>query len=220
MTNNIIKMDMKEAQEYLLFVSEILGELIWNRTVFLDFWGALKEQNCKRNFFTDWAFQNYYKIMILNLCKILEPRKYDIDKCTLRHFIICMKNTDTGNYQMLESAMREATIENHNTRTGECEIEDVSRLMMEGFKQIDFDNDLNVIVSMHEKLEKYRNKKLCHNQKFSIDEKSLPSVNELHACIDVLEKKFKDYFHLFRMGISYDNLKTPNKYGNFKLYLK
>lgn len=218
--NNIKKITVREAKDYLYFINNILVEMLWKRAVFIDFITALDKQKTQRNVFTTWAIQNYYSDLVLNLCKLLEPKKDNKNECTLRHFINTIKDKKHGNYQMMEEKMMSETIVITNITDGSKKIDNIGGIMLHQFHNIDLDKDLECIQTIHSKLKDYRDKKLCHNDKQELDESTLPNIEELHTYIDEIKDIFIKYFHVFfRQGIDYSDLER-NKYGKFHLFLE
>lgn len=208
-------MTLEEAKEYLHFVDNVLGQLIFERQCCLDFHNALIAQKAKLNLFISWALGNYHRNLIMNLCKILEPRKDDKDKHTLRFFVQFCKD----NHQLLEETMQKATVTFTDITTSETHEYSIGPEMLETLHNIDFDADLAKIDVMHKKLKRCRDKRLAHNYKTD-KEIPFPPIDTLHNFIDVIEQMMVTYHHLFREGVDYNSLKHPNRYGNFILHLK
>lgn len=72
---NLYSISYKTAKEYLDFINEVFSELEHKRKTYLDFHHALIEQKANQNLFISWCMDNYYKTLVLNLCKLIEPRK-------------------------------------------------------------------------------------------------------------------------------------------------
>ena len=216
--SSLYKISYSESKEYLEFVDQIFSEIEFSKQIYIDFRDALVMQKAKQNFFISWCMSNYYNCVILSLCKLLEPRKNDRNKYTLKHFVNLIKYKP--NYEMLKSEYDSKVIELHNIHTGETEKISVAKEYLELLKSIDFDNDLEHIEKMHNKICDYRNKRLCHNEKINSDFAKLPGIDELHKYIEEIEEMMTKYFGLFGVGMSYKNLKTPNIYFNFHLFLK
>ncbi len=210
-------MDIENSIDYLNSLDDILTELILNRTCYLDFNNALIEQKAKQNNFISWCLSNYYKVTVINLCKLLEPRGSDNNKRTLRYFVNFWKKQK--NYEVLKSSMENAVIEYHEPDTGKVYTEDISQDMLRYLASISLENDLIKIQSMHTKLKTLRDKKLVHNDYVDFDIDS-PRIVELHNFIDEVEAMIKSYYRLFRQGITYENLKQSPRYGKFTLRLK
>ncbi len=208
-------MTLKEAKDYLHFVDNVVGELILNRQCCLDFHNALVAQKANNNIFITWALGNYHKVLILNLCKILEPAIYDKRKRTLRYFI----NWCRDNYSLLEETMQKATITMTDVTTGAKSELPIGDEMMAALKSINFDSDLLKIEEFHQKLKAYRDKQLAHN--YETDEKVImPEIQDMHRFIDDIEEMMITYHHLFREGLDNSGLKHPYKYGKFTLFLE
>lgn len=216
--NNVKKITIPKAKEYLDFISDCLTDILVTRRVFMDLDLALREQKAKENMFTNFILRLYYSYLVLNLCKLLEYKSKN--QYTLRHFINTIKNTKCGNYQMFEESMRNTTIDMHELGTNAIKKMSIGELMLKEFKQIDFDADLNFIESIYNRMKNYRDKKLCHNDKDYVDDGALPSIDELHDAIDKIKNIFVKYFHIFRIAMVYDDLDRPHRYNNFKLFLK
>ncbi len=201
-------MNISEIKLYLEKVANVLGNILLKRQIFINFYCHLKPENTT-NLFVSWCVQNYRDVLVLNLCKLLEPRKAD-KKYTLQYFVNFCK--EPKNYKMLEKYMR------HNRRVYHSGITiDFSREMLELLKSIDFDNDLTEIKNMLEKLKNYRDKCLCHNDANN-DNIEKPDIKEMHDFVDKIDKMISIYFKMFR--VSYDNSMLQNlKYNNFELFL-
>lgn len=217
MPDSIQVLTMEEIKEYLKIIDDLFCLLLVDRSIFQDFHNALIEQKARNNLFINWAVRNYYNILVLNLCKLLEPRKTDTNKYTLKNFINNIK--DPKNYNMLEDVMKNSQIDVHDIGTGEKISRSIGEQMLKTLHDIDFEADLEYVENVHATLSDFRNKRLCHNSKECIDE-IVPTIEELHKVIDRLEKIFVKYFHLCRQGIDYRGLKGPNHYNNFVLNLK
>ena len=213
---NIFPIAFEEAKEYLEQIHEILLNLAVGKQVFDDYTSALEAQHAKNNEFINWTIRNYYKVTILDLCKLVEKRKTDEERWTLQHFINLLR--DPLNYQMLETHMKSATVPVTNLETGEISQLDVGTEKLEILKKINFQNDLDIIEDIHGKLKGYRNHKLCHNHP-NVDALSI-KICELHDFIEKLIRIFERYFHVFGVSVDYDSIKKSNYYGNFHLYLK
>ncbi len=207
-------MTLKEAKRYLHFVDDVLGRLIFERQCCLDFHNALIAQKANNNMFISWVLENYHRNLIMNLCKILEPRKNDKHKCTLRFFVQFCKD----NYPLLEKTMQKATVTFTDITTGESHERSIAPEMLTVLHNINFEADLTLIDKMHRKLKRCRDKRLAHNYKMA-SKIPFPPIDELHGFIDIIEKMMVTYHHLFREGIDNSNLKHPNRYGDFSLHL-
>lgn len=216
--NNVNKITIPKAKEYLNFIDNILTDLLVTRRIFMDFDCALIEQKAKQNLFTNFVLRLYYQYLILNLCKLLEYKSKN--QYTLRHFINTIKNTECGNYQMFEEFMREATIDMHELGTNNIKKMKIGDLMLKEFKEIDFDADLDFVESIYNRIKDFRNKRVCHNDIDYVEQEHLPSIDELHNAIDKIKNMFVKYFHIFRIAMVYDDLDRPQRYSNFKLFLK
>lgn len=213
-------MTINETKEYLESIEEVLTQLLIDRQIFLDFHNALINQKAKNNPFIQWCLRNYFKAIVLNLCKILEPAKNDPRKHTLRHFINSWKGaTDRAR---LEEHLKRATITFTDIDTGEMHEESIADSMLAQLREIDFDADLEKVESMHNKLKDYRNTQLCHNDCSKPDStnQDVPAIAEINDFISEIESIIGKYFHIFcREGYVYDALKTPQIYRNFNLHL-
>ena len=214
---NLYSISYESAKEYLEFVEQVFINIEVKKQICIDFHNALLEQKAKQNLFISWCMSNYYDCLILNLCKLTEPRKNDKNKYTLKHFINLLKYKP--NYDMLVHNLQQKTVDVHNMNTGKIEKESVAEEYLRRLKAIDFAQDLDEIDKIHKKISEYRNKKICHNEKTMLTTQELPSIDELHVDIEKIEKLMKSYFSLFGIHIIYDSLKTPNFYNNFKLSL-
>ena len=217
MTDSVQPLTMEEVKEYLEIIDDLFCKILVDRSIFQDFHNALIEQKARNNLFINWVAKNYYNILVLNLCKLLEPRKTDSNKYTLKNFINSIK--DPNNYNMLEDAMRKSQIDIHDIGTGAIKKRSIGDQMLKTLYDIDFKADLECVEKTHAKLTDFRNKRLCHNSKECINE-IVPTIEELHLVIDRLEEMFVKYFHLCRLGIDYRGIKGPNRYNNFILHLK
>lgn len=216
--NNIYNLPYNDLKEYLCFIEHIFDEIEFDMQIYKDFNNARITQQIKPNYFIYWCIRNYYKSLVLNLCKLLEPRKDDKNKFTLTHFIDLLKYEP--NLQTLKEEFKQKTIKHYDIRTGETEEENVEHIYLEQLNNINFDNDAKEIEKIHRKIKDFRNKKLAHNDKKYDGTKLLPSVNELHNDVQKIELIFKTYFSLFGIGVNYDSFKSPNFYGNFQLNLR
>ena len=89
--NNIYNLPYNDLKEYLCFIEHIFDEIEFDMQIYKDFNNARITQQIKPNYFIYWCIRNYYKSLVLNLCKLLEPRKDDKNKFTLTHFIDLLK---------------------------------------------------------------------------------------------------------------------------------
>ena len=216
--SNIYLSSYNDLKEYLYFIASILDEIEFDMQIYKDFSDAITKQQAKQNYFISWCVRNYYKSLVLNLCKLLEPRKDDRNKFTLKHFINLLKYEP--NLKTLKEEFKQKTIQHHNIRTGETEEENVEHIYLEKLNSINFDNDVKDIEKIHNKIKNFRNKNLVHNDKEYDSTKLLPSIDELHDDVQKIESIFKTYFSLFGIGVNYDGFKSPNFYGNFQLNLR
>lgn len=214
--NNLSAISYEDARDYLKDVDQVFCELELKRQVFSDFYKALTEQKAKGNPFISWCMDNYYNVLVLNLCKLLEPGKGDQKKHTLKHFICLLKYAP--NYEMLKNELEKKTIDIHMD-TGEIEKESVAWIYLERLQKINFDEDIKKIEAIHNRIKDFRNKKLCHNEKTNDNFDILPGINELHRNIDEIEVLMKRYYELFGTCVVYRELEKPNHYGNFSLHL-
>ena len=210
-------MTIDETKEYLDSIMQVVSELLIKRQIFLDFYNALTSQHADNNLFVCWCLENYRDIAILNLCKILEPRKDDIRKRTLRYFINFWQQPE--NYNTLRLYLKGLHIVLHDRATGEEHIMSIADDMLAELDAIDFKNCLVKVQTIHDRLKIYRNTKLCHNDCREI-EVVLPQINEINEFITEIEDMIVKYFHIFcRRAIVLDNLKMPQVYANFNLHL-
>jgi len=206
-----------DTKEYLESIATVFVELLVDRQVFLDFEKVLVEQNAKNNLFIYWCIRNYQKVTILNLCKILEPRKDDSRKRTLRYFVNFWKQPNS--YELLKSHLEKATITSHNRHTGETHVIPIGNHLLSDLQKIDFESDITRIQAIHEELKTYRDTQLCHNDCREIDI-VLPQIRKINGFSDELEKMIINYFYIFcRHGYVFDDLKRPQSYHNFNLHL-
>lgn len=214
--NNIKQLSYQEMCDYLSFLDKTIFDLVERRKVYLDVHAALIEQRAKMNNFIYWIMNNYYQVLILTLCRILEAKTYDSERKTLRHFINSLKHE--SNYQIIKQQINVAQIDYHYDN-GDIEYEDISENMLKILNSIDFDRDITDIEIMHNKLKNIRDKQIAHLT--NVDETMLnrPEIIEMHQYIDKIIEKLKKYHVLFRHGIDYgENVK--NTYVNFKFELK
>ena len=209
-------MIIEDLKQHLEEVDKIfLNNILIKKTVCLDFHRALKEQKSEYNLFIYWVFTNYQDIITLDLCKILEEKKQNY---TLTNFIKdLIKNYDSftkkireSNNELIEEIKKNfPNVDNYDPKIPEFNIP-VS----------DFEYDLEQIKNIHNTLIKYRNKKLCHNDK-SIEQKDLlpENIKKLHSYIDEIENIIIKYLRIFNLYVDNNNLKKIN-YNNFKLELK
>lgn len=209
---------ISEVDDYLRFITDTLVEILVNRRVFMDFDQTLRTRKTKGNKFISFVVRLYYNQLILNLCKLLEYKTQN--QSTLRHFINTIKDVDSGNYHMLENCMRNATIDMHDIDDHSVKKMSIGEMMLAELKQIDFEADLSFIESIYDRMQEYRNKRLCHNDKDYSSSDTLPDIDELHAAVDKLKMMFVTYFHICRKGIDFSNLDRPNRYGDFTLFMK
>ncbi|MBE6461512.1 MAG: hypothetical protein E7006_01565 [Alphaproteobacteria bacterium] len=116
MSDSVQPLTMEEVKEYLEIIDDLFCKILVDRSIFQDFHNALIEQKARNNLFINWVAKNYYNILVLNLCKLLEPRKTDSNKYTLKNFINSIK--DPNNYNMLEDVMRKSQIDIRDIGTG------------------------------------------------------------------------------------------------------
>ena len=214
--HNIKSSSYQEMCNYLHFLDETIFDLVEKRKVYLDAYTALIEQKARKNDFVYWMINNYYQTIILTLCRVLEPKKDDHERKTLRYFIHSLK--DDRNYKIIKQAADTAQIEFHDLN-GDIECEDISGEMQKILNSIDFDQDITDIEAMYDKLKKIRNKKLAHLTDVIIKEEDRLKIIELHQFIDKIIEITKKYHALFRFGVDYGE-NEKNNYFNFKLVLK
>lgn len=214
--NNIKNISVNEAKEYLDFITNALTELILNRQVYLDVHNALIAQKASNNKLISWMMRNYYQILILNLCKLVEPKQEDDDRKTLKHFINLCK--DPINWNTIKDARLSTKQYITDIDTGEILDLDLSYEINQVFEDIDFDGDLIKIENIHQRLKPYRDKEISHLTEIN-NVRDL-SFKELHSFIDDIEDIMKKYYRMFGTAIIFDNLKTPNFYFNFSLNLR
>lgn len=216
MANNIKPLSYQEMCNYLHFLDGTIFDLVENRKVYLDVYTALIDQKAKKNDFVYWITNNYYQTIILTLCRILEAKKDDKERKTLKHFIHSLKYEN--NYKIIKYMVDTAQIEHHDLN-GDIEYEDISGEMQKILDSIDFDRDITDIEAMHNRLKTIRNNKLAHLTDVIIEKEDRPEIIELHQYIDKIIEMAEKYHSLFRSGINYrENAK--NNYFNFKLMLK
>lgn len=87
-----------EAKDILDFITCTLDNLIINRQIYLDFHNALIKQKANENNFIRWAMSNYYQVLILNLCKLFEPKKSARKDAHYDIFLICVRNRKIGKH--------------------------------------------------------------------------------------------------------------------------
>lgn len=214
--NNIKNISVNEAKEYLDFITNALTELILNRQVYLDVHNALIAQKASNNKLISWMMRNYYQILILNLCKLVEPKQEDDDRKTLKHFINLCK--DPINWNTIKDARLSTKQYITDIDTGEILDLDLSYEINQVFEDIDFDGDLIKIENIHNNLKPYRDKKISHLTEINVENDL--GFGELHSFIDVIEEIMIKYYRMFGTAVVFDNLKIPNYYLNFSLYLK
>lgn len=199
-------MTFEGAKDYLLNVANIHGNIILHREIYNDFCNNL-DPDKTHNLFVGWCIQNYRDCLLLNLCKMLEPKNND-NKYTLRFFISwCIQN-----YNAIEKQMATAKrIWSSGT------IEDLSEVMMKKLKEINFAADRDKIDIMLNKLKTYRDKRLCHSDVDGIDLLP-PEIKEMHQFVDELDKMIIRYFGLFRQAVCNDGI-TNIKYNDFTLHM-
>ena len=219
--SNKRKITIKDAEEYLNFILNTLCELIINRQIYLDVHNALIAQKANQNRFISWMMNNYYKVLILNLCKLLEKKRKrdynDKKQKTLKDFILVCRNPE--NWETLKSFRLAKRYEITSVDTGEVSYLDFSNLIKNAFDNADVEGDLQKIDDIHEKLKLFRDKKIAH----LTDERDIEMLNfsELHDFIDIIEEIVKKYYStFFARGICIDILKRSYCYNNFSLILK
>lgn len=214
--DNIKPLTYQEMFDYLSFLDKTIFDLVERRNVYLDVHSALIEQKAKMNNFIYWIMNNYYQTLILTLCRILEAKKDDDERKTLKHFINSLKYE--SNYKIIKNKVDTAQIDYH-CDNGDIDYEDISEEMQKILDAIDFGEDIVDIDTMHNKLKNIRNKELAHLTGVEIRKEDRPEINELHQYIDKIVKMAKKYHALFRCGIDYGE-NEKNNYLNFKLELK
>ena len=214
--HNIKPLSYQEMCNYLHFLDETIFDLVEKRKVYLDVYTALIEQKARKNNFVYWMINNYYQTIILTLCRVLEPKKDDHERKTLKHFIHSLK--DDRNYDIIRQAADTAQIELHD-HNGDIECEDISGEMQKILNSIDFDQDITDIEAMYDRLKTIRNKKLAHLTDVIIKEEDRLKIIELHQFIDKIIEMAKKYHALFRFGVNYGE-NEKNNYFNFELVLK
>lgn len=214
--NNIISISVNEAKEYLDFITNTLTELIVNRQIYLDVHNALIVQKATNNMFVSWMMRNYYQILVLNLCKLVEPKQTDDDRKTLKHFInLCKEPTNWNTIKNARLAVKQHIT---NIDTGEIIDLDLSYEINQIFENIHFEADLIKVENIHQRLKPYRDKEISHLTEINIDNDL--SFKELHSFIDNIEEIMKKYYRMFGIAATFDNVKEPNLYFNFCFNLR
>lgn len=213
--NVITNITADEARDYLDFITNTLTELIVNRQVYLDVHNALISQKANNNMFISWIMRNYFQILVLNLCKLVEPKKSDEDRRTLKHFINLCKNQTNFNTVKNARLAKQQTVTDIDT--GKVLDFDLSYEINQVFEDIDFEKDLSKIETIHQRLKPYRDKKISHLTPINVENDL--DFKELHSFIDNIEEIIKKYYRMFGTAITFDNLKSPNFYFKFNLNL-
>lgn len=199
-------MTFDEAGEYLLNVANVLGNVLLHRQIYNDFCNNLDPEKTQ-NIFVGWCIQNYRDCLLLNLCKILEPKKDD-NKYTLRFFVEYCRS----HYDEIREKMATAKRVWHSGH-----VDDLSGIMLEIFNSIDFNNDLTRIDFMLSQMKNYRDKHLCHSDVDGV-ELLPPEIIEMHSFVDELNEMIVRYFKLFRRAICNYGI-THLKYHDFTLHM-
>ena len=162
-------------REYLDFISKAESTLIINRQIYYDFNKALIEQEANCNLFIKWAIRNYYQVLILDLCKLLEANKsskHD-DGRTLPGFLeLCQQH-----WQTLRNERLRATGTNISLFGTNFLEKSLLEKKQERFDDIDIGTDLETIKLLHQKIKHYRNKKIAHLTISNVDNDNLERLN-------------------------------------------
>lgn len=200
------KVTFEDSKDYFLNVANIHGNIMLHREIYNDFCNNLDPEKT-HNLFVGWCLQNYRDCLLLNLCKMLEPKNND-NKYTLRYFVeFCIKNHDVIKERMATTKrVWPSGI-----------IEDFSEIMLKKLDEINFTADRDRIDHMLSKLKKYRDKRLCHSDVDGIDVLP-PEIKEMHQFVDELEVMIKKYYSLFREDVSNYGI-TNLRYNDFTLHM-
>ena len=200
------QLPFEESKDYLNNVANIHGNIVLHRTVYNDFCNNL-DPDKTQNIFVGWCIQNYRDCLVLNLCKMLEPRKMD-NKYTLRFFV----EKSIENYTVIKEKMATARRVWSNGYK-----EDLSEIMLEKLNSINFAADRDRIDCMLAKIKTYRDKHLCHCDIDGVDVLP-PEIKEMHQFVDELGEMIKKYFGIFRVAVCDDGI-TSLKYHDFTLHM-
>ncbi|MCR4624004.1 MAG: hypothetical protein K5780_05160 [Alphaproteobacteria bacterium] len=203
-------------REYLDFISKAESTLLINRQIYHDFHKALIEQKANWNLFIKWTVRNYYQVLILDICKLLEANKsskHD-DGRTIPGFLELCKQ----HWQTLRNERLRATGTNISLSETNFLEKALLKEKQKMFDNINIGTDLTKIKLLHEKIKRYRNKKIAHLTISNVDNDNL-EFDELHKIIDKIDSLISKYYHLFGVSIDDSSLKTPYCY-NFTMSLK
>lgn len=207
-----------EAKDILDFITCTLDNLIINRQIYLDFHNALIKQKANENNFIRWAMSNYYQVLILNLCKLFEPKKKCKKRRTLRYFLNLCK--EPKNWETLKKTRLERKILSVDITTNKEDIlPDFEYIVNEIFDSVDVDADLDKLDVFYKELKPFRDNEIAHLTTKEIDISGL-NFEKLHEMVDEIDNMITKYYHLFGIGIDNDDLKKPHRYENFQLTLK
>ena len=215
-----------EAKECLDFITCTLDNLIINRQIYLDFYNALIQQKANENNFIRWAMSNYYQVLILNLCKLLEPKKDWEERRTLRYFLNLCK--EPKNWETLKKTRLKRKILSVDITTNKEDVlPDFEYIVNEIFDSVDVDADLDKLDVFYKELKPFRDNEIAHltikevdkEVDKKVDKKDL-SFEQLNKMVDEIDNMITKYYHLFGIGIDNDDLKKPHRYENFQLTLK
>lgn len=213
-------MKIEEARDFLDFVEKVVSELVFNKQVFLDFDNALRKQHAKNNHFIAWCIRNYKKVLILDLCKILEPKRLsanDTRKQTLQYFIGYW--AQPAQYNLLKDYLKKSFVVGTDIETGEKHVHPIGEQMLLFLDSMDFSSDIKSIRDMYNRLVGYRDTCLCHHDKKQIEETVLPDIYTLLSYVDKIDEIMVRYYKIFRVALVHDELRRPQNYGNFVLRL-
>lgn len=209
--NNSFSID--SAKKYLNFLEDALFLMSYDRKIYYDFDGALREQKANNNNFINWCMRNYYNNLLLKLsCFLEQPKKPDGQ--TIMGYIKELSKHKSE----LKDWCEEQTNTVMNFETGKNEEVSLKDDMLKKLNEINFNKDLLIMESFLKRIKKYRHKRIAHLTTADISKEDIPKIEDLHNIIDELQKFMTKYFHLFRISVDHKIYETG--YGNFQLTMK
>ena len=163
--------------------------------------------------FVRWCINNYYDTLIMNLCKLLEPKKEDKERKTLKHFLKSIENPN--NWETIyKYKMKQTRYKAVKASTGETIELDFGQYIKDVLNNMNVQADIDKIEDIHTKLKPIRDKKIAHSTKETPNE---IFFSELHNYIEILKEIITKYYRIFGKIVLFDTLENDVDYHGFNI---
>lgn len=183
---------MEYLKEYFYnYILKPVSEIVYTQKIYKDFQKVCISKNFYEDSFTMFIEINYYKVMITDLCRLLEKPKHSNDR-NFRGVIDEFKKKSS------EIFNKRKNCKFVNLKNNFIEYRDISNFIKSDFDSIDHGNKLKELENLFEVFRLYRNKVNCHQTSEQIE---LPTKKQIDEAVSILNDLLFIYANLFGIHI-------------------